>query len=354
MKKTSKARKAIKITVLSILGVIAAALIIISNILYGRVSTISSVKQLGEGMYTVNYRHDYQLDKALESGIDDERSLLKFICDEMYFGYQVDANLEKYACSAFVTKTPDGKYLGGRSFGLGGTDTLCVYTHPSDGYASISTVSTDMLNVGADNAYPTTSLEGRAALLAAPYIAVDGMNEKGLFTALLDLSMGETHMETGNRDLTVTMAVRLLIDRAATVDEAIELLRNYDIHTGHGWTQHLFVGDASGDGAVIEWHKGQMKVVKSPICTNFRLSSKLAQDDPTGMCERFDILHDTLEKHPENTPGDAMDMLEAVKQEYDNNIHTEWSIVYHLTDFSMDISVDMDFDNVYHLEIKDF
>ena len=246
------------------------------------------------------------------------------------------------------------KYLGGRSFGLGGTDTLCVYTHPSDGYASISTVSTDMLNVGADNAYPTTSLEGRAALLAAPYIAVDGMNEKGLFTALLDLSMGETHMETGNRDLTVTMAVRLLIDRAATVDEAIELLRNYDIHTGHGWTQHLFVGDASGDGAVIEWHKGQMKVVKSPICTNFRLSSKMAQDDPTGMCERFDILHDALEKHPENTPGDAMDMLEAVKQEYDNNIHTEWSIVYHLTDFSMDISVDMDFDNVYHLEIKDF
>lgn len=354
MKKTSKARKAIKITVLSILGVITAALIIISNILYGRVSTISSVKQLGEGMYTVNYRHDYQLDKALESGIDDERSLLKFICDDMFFGYQVDANLEKYACSAFVTKTPDGKYLGGRSFGLGGTDTLCVYTHPSDGYASISTVSTDMLNVGADNAYPTTSLEGRAALLAAPYIAVDGMNEKGLFTVLLDLSMGETHMETGNRNLTVTMAVRLLIDRAATVDEAIELLRNYDIHTGHGWTQHLFVGDASGDGAVIEWHKGQMKVVKSPICTNFRLSSKLAQDDPTGMCERFDILHDTLEKHPENTPGDAMDMLEAVKQEYDNNIHTEWSIVYHLTDFSMDISVDMDFDNVYHLEIKDF
>lgn len=354
MKKTSKARKAIKITVLSILGVITAALIIISNILYGRVSTISSVKQLGEGMYTVNYRHDYQLDKALESGIDDERSLLKFICDEMYFGYQVDSNIEKYACSAFVTKTPDGKYLGGRSFGLGGTDTLCVYTHPSDGYASISTVSTDMLNVGEDNAYPTTSLEGRAALLAAPYIAVDGMNEKGLFTALLDLSMGENHMETGNRDLTVTMAVRLLIDRAATVDEAIELLRNYDIHTGHGWTQHLFVGDASGDGAVIEWHKGQMKVVKSPICTNFRLSSRLAQDDPTGMCERFDILHDTLEKHPENTPGDAMDMLEAVKQEYDNNIHTEWSIVYHLTDFSMDISVDMDFDNVYHLEIKDF
>ncbi|WP_405317344.1 linear amide C-N hydrolase [Ruminococcus sp.] len=354
MKKKSKAKKIVKITLFSVLGVLVAAIAAAAFILYGRIATMASVKYVGSDLYTMNFQQDYHLDKALDTNIKSESDLLKFICDDMFFDYQVDANLEKYACSAFVTKTPDGKYLGGRSFGLGGTDTLCVYTHPSDGYASISTVSTDMLNVGADNAYPTTSLEGRAALLAAPYIAVDGLNEKGLFTALLDLSMGETHMETGNRDLTVTMAVRLLIDRAATVDEAIELLRNYDIHTGHGWTQHLFVGDASGDGAVIEWHKGQMKVVKSPICTNFRLSSKLAQDDPTGMCERFDILHDTLEKHPENSPSDAMDMLEAVKQEYDNNIHTEWSIVYHLTDFSMDISVDMDFDNVYHLEIKDF
>ena len=42
------------------------------------------------------------------------------------------------------------------------------------------------------------------------------------------------------------------------------------------------------------------------------------------------------------------------QQDCDDNIRTEWSIVYHLTDFAMDISVDMDFDNVYHLEISDF
>ena len=354
MKKKSKAGKIVKITLLSVLGVLVAAIAAAGIILSGRIATMASVKYVGSDLYTMNFQQDYHLEKALDSNIKSESDLLRFICDDMFFGYQVDANLEKYACSAFVTKTPDGRYLGGRSFGLGGTDTICVYTHPGDGYASISTVSTDMLNVGEGNAFSTTSLEGRAALLAAPYIPMDGMNEKGLFTALLDLDMGETHMNTGNRDLTVTMAVRLLIDRAATVDEAIELLKNYDIHTGHGWTQHLFVGDANGDGAVIEWHKGQMKVAKSPICTNFRLTSKLAQEDPTGMCERFDILNDAIGKHPENTPDDAMDMLEAVKQEFDNNIHTEWSIVYHLTDFSMDISVDMDFDNVYHLEIKDF
>ena len=285
MKKKSKAKKIVKITLFSVLGVLVAAIAAAAFILYGRIATMASVKYVGSDLYTMNFQQDYHLDKALDANIKSESDLLKFICDDMFFGYQVDANLEKYACSAFVTKTPDGKYLGGRSFGLGGTDTLCVYTHPSDGYASISTVSTDMLNVGADNAYPTTSLEGRAALLAAPYIAVDGMNEKGLFTALLDLSMGETHMETGNRDLTVTMAVRLLIDRAATVDEAIELLRNYDIHTGHGWTQHLFVGDASGDGAVIEWHKGQRS---DGYVREVRHSSRHARKTPREYSRRRD------------------------------------------------------------------
>ena len=97
-----------------------------------------------------------------------------------------------------------------------------------------------------------------------------------------------------------------------------------------------------------------MKFVKSPICTNFRLTTGLAELGPTGNCERFDTLYKALGEKPENTAEDAMDLLEDVKQEVDENIHTEWSIVYHLTDFSMDISVDMDFDNVYHLDIKDF
>ncbi|MBQ1507040.1 MAG: linear amide C-N hydrolase, partial [Ruminococcus sp.] len=344
----------IKITALSLLGILISLTAAAFIILYSRVSTMASVEYVGADFYKMTYTHDYQLDKALSSEITDERKLLKFVCDEMFFGYQIDGNLDTYACSAFVTETPDGKYLAGRSFGLGGSDTLCLYTTPKDGYASYSTVSTDMIGVGGKNELAATDLLGRAALLAAPYMGVDGMNEKGLFTALLDLESPETHMNTGKPDLTVTMAVRLLLDRAATVDEAVELLGQYDIHTGHGYTQHLYVADANGDGAVVEWHKNQMKVVKSPICTNFRLSSKLAQNDPSGICERFDFLAESLDKKPQNTPEDAMKLLEGVKQEIDENIHTEWSVVFNLTDFSLDISLDMDFDNIFHLSREDF
>ena len=273
----------------------------------------------------------------------------------MFFGYQVDGNFTKYGCSAFITPTPNGEYLVGRNFGLGGSDTLCVYTHPKDGYASVSTVSTDMISVGEGNEFATTSLWGRAVLLAAPYMGVDGLNEKGLTASLLDMDDGETHMSTDNPDVTVTMVIRMLLDRAATVNEAIELLEKYDIHTGHGWTQHIFIADANGDAAVAEWYNDKMKVVNYNVCTNFRMSNQSLNGDYSGQCDRFDLLDDALIEKPENTAEDSMKLLEAVKQDEPGyNIFTEWSVVFNLSDFSADYVVNMDYDKVYHLDPKDF
>ena len=322
MKQKSKAGKVIKITALSILGVIAAVLIIASNILYGRVSTISSVKQIGEGMYTINYRHDYNLDKALGAEINDERSLLKFICDEMYFGYQVDSNIEKYACSAFLTETPDGKTVAGRNFDYNQTDTLAVYTKPYGGYASISMAVLDL--------------------------CVDGANEAGLNVALLDLPEGETHQDNGKPDLIMPIAVRLLLDRAATVEEAAELLRQYDIQCADGNTQHMFISDKSGRAVVAEWTDDDMTLVESNVCTNFRLKDTAEEDYPL-MCDRFDIIQRCLKNNPVNTEENSMKILDMARVGW-----TQWSCVYNLSDFSVDVAVDRVFDNVYTLTPESF
>ena len=143
-----KGKRIIKITALSLAGVIIVTVIAAGFILYDRIASMLSIKHIGDDLYTMNYQQDYHLDKALSAGIKNEEDLLRFVCDDMFFGYQVDGNLSKYGCSAFLTPTPNGKYLVGRNFGLGGSDTLCVYTHPKDGYASVSTVSTDMISVG--------------------------------------------------------------------------------------------------------------------------------------------------------------------------------------------------------------
>ena len=40
-----------------------------------------------------------------------------------------------------------------------------------------------------------------------------------------------TNQERGNVNLTTTDAIRLVLDKAATVDEALELLKNHDMHS---------------------------------------------------------------------------------------------------------------------------
>ncbi|MBR6874595.1 MAG: linear amide C-N hydrolase [Ruminococcus sp.] len=355
---SKKAKKIIRITALSLAGLLLVTLITAWIILRGRIKTMLSIRNVGDDLYTMDYQQNYHLDDALAAGIRNEDDLLKFVCDDLFFGYQIEGNFSKYGCAAFCTPAPGGKKLMGRNFDLFGSDTVCVYTHPKDGYAAVSTVSTDMVSVGEKSENTTTSFLGRAALLAAPYMSLDGMNEKGLAVSLLDTDRNsETHLNTEAPELIVTMAIRLMLDRAATVDEAIDLLRQYDIHTAHGWTQHIFIADAAGNTAVAEWHNNEMTVVRYPVCTNFRMTELSAEGDYSGMCERFDLLDKALKDKPENTAEEAMKLLEAAKQEplYSaDNVYTEWSVVFDLTDFTLDYAVNRDYGKVYHLDPRDF
>ena len=55
MKKKSKAKRIVKITALSLAAVILLSVITAGVILYGRIATVMSVKQVGNQLYTVNY-----------------------------------------------------------------------------------------------------------------------------------------------------------------------------------------------------------------------------------------------------------------------------------------------------------
>ena len=150
----------------------------------------------------------------------------------------------------------------------------------------------------------------------------------------------------------IPIAVRLILDRADSTDEAITLLKKFDIHTVHGYAQHLFIADKSGKSVVAEWTNNNINIIETNICTNFTFS-EIKGDDFKGNCYRFDILEEKIKNKPENTPEDAMYLLQTVRQNYDWII-TEWSTVYHLNDFSMDIVVDQDYDTVHKLTREDF
>ncbi len=71
------------------------------------------------------------------------------------------------------------------------------------------------------------------------------------------------------------------------------------------------------------------------------------------MCDRFDTLSEWLAAHPSTTYEQAMSLLGAVSVA-EPGCGTEWSCVYHLNDFSVDIVVNHQYDNVYSFTRKDF
>lgn len=350
----TKKRRIIRNTLLSIFCVILLIMVILTLLLYSRVSSMMSIKKKADGLYTMNYKKNYHLDKVLKAGITNEDELFDYICDELYFGYKIESNVQKYGCSAFSTQTPSGNNLVGRNFDLSASDTLSLYTHPKNGYKSVSSVSTDMVSVGGTDGIKATSLKGRIALLSAPYIVLDGMNEKGLSASLLDTDRPvETHMNTNKPDIIISIAIRLILDRAKTVDEAINLLKQYDINTAHGWTQHIFVSDKNGKSAIIEWWKDEMKVVDYNVCTNFRMSNPSIEGNYSGICNRFDILDNALKEKSKNTVEESMMLLQFVRQNgYGSK--TNWSVVFDLDDFKAYYVVNMKYDNMYKLDPKKF
>lgn len=322
--------------------------------------TLRSLRRPGDGLYwQINCFGDYRLRDFLAVGARNERELLRFL--KRTFLPWVPLPMPRvpdFGCSTFTARTPDGHVLFGRNFDLNQfSPPLSVRTRPADGYASISTTSLQFLGYS-ERRLPTSLLRS-LPLLAAPYVPVDGVNERGFAVAVL-LVPGEkpVHQETGKVPITTTTAVRLLLDRAATVDEALDLLARYDMHHAIGSAFHFHLADASGASAVIEWGPdGAPRSIRPvavasdssgaapfvpQVCTNFRLDARPAEPSARLGTDRFDLLRDALATSGGllSSPEAAMELLAAVahpRTEWnpgDLTAGTQWSAVFDLTESS--------------------
>ena len=92
------------------------------------------------------------------------------------------------------------------------------------------------------------------ANIAAPFICLDGLNEKGVSIAVLTLDSEPTFQRTGKPVIATTLAIRLVLDRAATTQEAVDILKQYDMMASSGRDYyHSYINDASGDGRAVEY-----------------------------------------------------------------------------------------------------
>ncbi|WP_055626557.1 linear amide C-N hydrolase [Streptomyces hirsutus] len=100
--------------------------------------------------------------------------------------------------------------------------------------------------------------------------SVDGINERGLAAHLLYLKATDTGPRTGKPGIHIGLWAQYVLDKAATVEQALTLLDEVDIvkidikvpgedgeeHEIAG-TLHLALEDAQGDSAIIEYVEGK-------------------------------------------------------------------------------------------------
>ena len=295
------------------------------------ISVTSEITELESGFSAVRYDGDYAFDLFLEQGgAASDQDVLRFLSGTLLrdnSGLQMGGTA--FGCSTISVKNADGGYFFGRNFDWQACDALVVASYPRDGYASISTVNLGFIRQGAG--VDANMLTEEMMTAAALYAPLDGMNEKGLCVSVNMIQDRATiHQDTGKPDLTTTTAIRLMLDKAANVEEALALLRQYDLHASMDYMIHFAMADSEGNGAAVEYIDNKMIVIETPILTNFYLAEGEKQGVGTEQSHtRFEILAQTLEEHPVMTAIDVRDALDSVsKDNFGEFESTEWSVVF--------------------------
>lgn len=369
-----------KRTVAVILCVILALLIGLLATAYGmfreKLQAAGSVQKIGvlqtesmaeetaeHGIYEMEYQGDYGFDKFLEQGgAANSDEMAEYIISFLSGGFYKEgsdkagsAETEPFGCSTLSVENEKGEQLFGRNYDWEPCDTMIVHTVPAAGYESYSTTCLDFLGFGED--WKPEGFANQYMALAAVYVPLDGMNEKGLCVA--DLMAGddeETHQQTDKKNLTTTSAIRLLLDHAATVEEAVTLLNQYDMNSDIRTAHHLSISDAEGNSVVVEYVDGQMQVTDTPVVTNHYLTA--GEHFGIGSEQshtRYDTLVSNLEKcqGTMNLDGVKQNLSEVAQSNFAGEDEmTVWSIVYDKTNLTLTSYFGEDYASAYSYKIE--
>lgn len=329
------------------------------GIFQDEVRTLLSVKEKGDtGIYEVNYAADYKLDELLQSGgASTEEELVQYIIKTMLKGLPIEVPYEipNLACSTFYAQTPENGYIFGRNLDNQTTDLAVVRTSPKGAYSSVSVVNLSFL--GYNETFTPNKLQNRINTLATAFFPLDGVNEMGLAVGVLQLQAPATAQQSDKPDVGTTLAIRAMLDKCADVDEALAFLRSVDMFAAAKGCYHFQIADAKGNSVVVSYVNNEIVVTEKEngfiAATNFYLHEVPFEYEKQGL-DRYEILEKKLtETNSVLTAQEGMNLLEAARitgtdpDEKGRVYSTQWSSIYDLTNPSLSLCSDMDYDNMY-------
>ncbi len=332
--KNKNKRKKISIRILCGMTLVLVVVLALFN---NELRSLASLKVIDDyPMYQMTYYGDYGFDEFLKIGAESDSDIEEYVVNRLLKGLPIDINIAGAGCTAFVTKSDQGDVIFGRNFDFTYAPSLQVWTKPKNGYASISTVNLAFAGYS-EGKLPAPARINSFLTLAAPYLPFDGMNEKGVAIALLAVPEVQADKDENKITLNTTTAIRLVLDQAATVDEAVKLLRKYNIYFSGGVECHYLIADATGKSVIVEYWDGGLQVVETKesyqIASNFIAYKGLNIGEGYDEFKRYAIVQQTIKENNETlTREQTVSLLADVGiYGYEGEDKLQWSVVYNLT-----------------------
>ena len=381
--KPKRSLKKILLTILAVvLVLVVAAVAAVFAVWHNEIDSVASIKMLRErnddhldgAVYSMHVKGGFYLDDFVaQGGVSNDTDLIQFITDNITHGVvSLNMTAPEIGCSSFTATAENGDALFGRNYDFSKTNTMLLFTEANEGrHASISTVDLQFLGVDVDQ--DMTSLMDKVICLAAPYAPLDGVNDAGVSCGIYMTYQGgdetvATSQDTDKPDFTSTTLLRLILDYADNVEEAVEIASSYDLHDSANTSYHYMVADSTGKSAILEWtndaatdatdNDGSQRTLKVvyndqdseigereaassyQIVTNFVLQPGYYEGvdakEKKG-ADRYDRLYEELQATDGVVADEqaAMDILQSVgRRSWDNddkNSCTVHSAVYNLT-----------------------
>ncbi len=329
-------KKVLKHIGIAIISIFILLLVITSILFHNEIHSLMSLKKLDNyGMFQMVYYGNYGFDEFLKVGAKKDSDIEAFVTKRLLKGLPIDLGVTGDGCTAFVVQNEKGEILYGRNFDFTYAPSLQLYTDPPNGYASVSTVN--LAYAGYSEAYLPNGLSLDSFLtLAGPYLPFDGMNEKGVAIALLAVPEAQPPYDENKVTLNTTTSIRLVLDQAATVYEAVELLRQYNIYFSGDVECHYLIADASGHSALVEYYDGGLQVVN--VQDSYQIASNFIAYNGLNIGEGFDELnrYDTVKVAIENNGGSlsedhAVSLLAEIGVRDGDWDKLQWTALYNLT-----------------------
>jgi hypothetical protein len=339
---------------------------------------VNSVRVLDKNIYLMDFNSDYNLDGLLNEGISSVAEIFKFVSGRSHLSKKrVFAGIDAGGgCSTFDAFTLEGDHILARNFDFRDAPFFVVWTHPKDRYASVSVVDANFLLYG--KKIRQNSL-GSVKTLLAPYCCVDGINEKGLAIAVLQIKAAPTKQnDKTKKNITTTTMIRAVLDTCANVDEAVDFISAYNMHDSLFCSYHYQIVDKSGRSVVVEYIDNKLYVYEKNS-SKYTTAGSVYENDGIAFqyVTNFSVTEDIgtyrIEQHGEDraaaikktlaekqgvmTELESMDLLSYVKLNYKHpkypwNIVALWSAVYNSEKCTLKLAANMDYTKIYTFSVN--